>query len=403
MKILYFGTVCNSSEYEKILGSSRVLPSAAPFAFESSLMQGFHDHGADVEVFSFPAIPSFPKSKRIFIRNCNVPLDCGYSSLWISAVNVMGLKQLCQRIISHFMLKEWLINNSNEEKAVIIYSIFQPVAKSIISLCKRTGTPCFAIVPDLPRDMFSNEEISPVKKFLSGFYVRAAEKIQGSFDGYIYFSEHMKDVINSSAPYAVVEGIAKDFDISCQKKSSCPSVMYAGALNEKMGVLQLIDAFSSISDHNIQLWLFGTGDCETLVKKAAEKDDRIKYFGHRPRNEILSFERQAHLLVNLRNPDEEYTKYSFPSKTIEYMVSGTPVLTTKLSGIPTEYFDYCFTADEFSACDISKKITEVLSMSGNELEAFGQKARQFVLENKNSYIQSEKILKFIKRSINHEY
>ena len=84
------------------------------------------------------------------------------------------------------------------------------------------------------------------------------------------------------------------------------------------------------------------------------------------------------------------------------MVSGTPVLTTKLSGIPDEYFDYCFTADVFSANNIGKKITEILAMPEDELKAFGIKARQFVLNNKNSYVQSGKILQFIKRSVNHE-
>ena len=63
------------------------------------------------------------------------------------------------------MLKKWLKDNSAEEKAVIIYSIYQPVAKSVISLCKKNGIPCFAIVPDLPRDMFANEKISCIRTF----------------------------------------------------------------------------------------------------------------------------------------------------------------------------------------------------------------------------------------------
>ena len=77
MKILYFGTVCNSTEYKKMLSGCRTLPSAAPFAFETALMQGLSDHNADIEVFSFPAIPSFPKSKRILIKGVTSPLDCG--------------------------------------------------------------------------------------------------------------------------------------------------------------------------------------------------------------------------------------------------------------------------------------------------------------------------------------
>lgn len=403
MKILYLGTVCNSTEYEKMLSGCRTLPSAAPFAFETALMQGFCDHGANIEVFSFPAIPSFPKSNRIVIKGLKSPLDCGYSSTWIPTLNITGLKQLGQRLSSHLMLKKWLKENLAEKKAVIIYSIYQPVAKSIISLCKKNGTPCFAIVPDLPRDMFANEKISYLKKFMSRIYVRIVEKIQDKFDGYIYFTEAMKDVINPSAPYIVCEGIAEDFVTSPEIKSDKRAVMYAGALNEKMGIGVLLDAFLSIPDKDARLWLFGSGDYVPKIKKAAQKDSRIKYFGQKSRSEILKFEQQAHLLVNLRNPDEEYTKYSFPSKTLEYVVSGTPVLTTKLSGMPSEYFDHCFTVDVFSANNIAEKMTEILSMPVDKLKAFGTKARGFALTNKNSNVQSGKILQFIKRSVNHEH
>ena len=232
---------------------------------------------------------------------------------------------------------------------------------------------------------------------MSHIYVSAAEKLQDKFDGYIYFTEHMKDVINPSAPYIVCEGIAEDFVTSPEIKSDNRSVMYAGALNKKMGVDILLDAFSVIPDQNIELWLFGSGDYVTEIKKAAEVDSRIKYFGQNPRSETLRFEQQAHLLVNLRNTCEEYTKYSFPSKTLEYMVSGTPLLTTKLPGIPEEYFGYCFTADIFSANEIAEKIVKILSKPENELKSFGIKAREFALTNKNANVQSGKILQFIKK------
>ena len=227
--------------------------------------------------------------------------------------------------------------------------------------------------------------------------------MQDKFDGYIYFTEHMKDVINPSAPYIVCEGIAEDFITFPEPKSDKRSVMYAGALNKKMGIDLLLDAFSSISDEDMELWLFGSGDFVPQVRKAVRADSRIKYFGQKPRSEILKFEQKAHLLINLRKDSEEYTKYSFPSKTIEYMVSGTPVLTTKLPGIPDEYYDYLFTADDFSAENIGKKIAEILALPQDELKSFGAKARKFALENKNSYLQSGKMLEFIKRSAEHEH
>ena len=41
--------------------------------------------------------------------------------------------------------------------------------------------------------------------------------------------------------------------------------------------------------------------------------------------------------MNPRSADAEYTKYSFPSKTIEYLATGVPVVMNRLPGIPEEY------------------------------------------------------------------
>jgi glycosyltransferase involved in cell wall biosynthesis len=47
--------------------------------------------------------------------------------------------------------------------------------------------------------------------------------------------------------------------------------------------------------------------------------------------------RKADVLVNPRQNDEAYTKYSFPSKNIEYLLSGNPVVAYMLDGVPEEY------------------------------------------------------------------
>ena len=94
------------------------------------------------------------------------------------------------------------------------------------------------------------------------------------------------------------------------------------------------------------------------------------------------------------DPDDEYTKYSFPSKTFEYMVSGTPMISTDLEGIPDEYKKYMFMVD-YSDEKIVDKIYEILNLDDTFLEEFGKKAREFVLNEKNPCVQVKKINKFL--------
>lgn len=398
MKYLYFGTICKKEHYMQMYEGFRVKPSVAPFTFETALLKGFQENAADLAAVSFPVIPAFPKSKHLFWGERREALDSGYKTTWISALNITGLKQLTQRISSGRILKKWLKANADEEKAVLIYSAYQPVAKSIVNLCKKYDTKCYAIIPDLPRDMFNVSKVGKLKKALSRIYVRAAEQVQGGFDGYIYLTEAMKDVINPNAPYTVVEGIANTAEsrpLTKADKAPGKVVMYAGALSEKYGLDNLIRGFQAADVSDSQLWIFGSGDFQEKIKEYAAADDRIRFYGRVSRDEILQYEKQATLLVNVRDDKEGFTKYSFPSKVIEYMLSGTPMFMTRLGGIPEEYYSYTFNVTDNEVDTLCMHLKQILSKDQAELLEFGAQAQKFIAEHKNGRVQAKKIIDFI--------
>lgn len=86
----------------------------------------------------------------------------------------------------------------------------------------------------------------------------------------------------------------------------------------------------------------GMRDFEDELKNICKRHSNIKYFGVIPNDYVVNKELKATILINPRPTNEEYTKYSFSSKNMEYMVFGTPVLTTKLSGMPEEYYPYVY-------------------------------------------------------------
>ena len=78
---------------------------------------------------------------------------------------------------------------------------------------------------------------------------------------------------------------------------------------------------------------------------------------------------------------------------MEYMVSGTPILTTKLPGMPKEYYDYIYLIEEESENGMRNSITKVLNLPREELIEKGKKARDFVLKYKNNNIQAKRIIR----------
>lgn len=398
MKILYFGTVCDLKEYEAMLSDCKEKASIATIVFESALLSGLKQNGAEVEVLSYPMIPAFPHSKFVKWGNKSQTLPCGYNCTWLKTINIPVLKQLSRRINGRRLLKKWLKNNQGEDLAVLSYSMPPFLTADIIKLTSRYGAKCFTVLTDLLRDMYINSNDNKLLSKLKSKYLSKAINLQGSFDGYIYLTEAMKDVVSPDKPYIVMEGIADTdtFDTSGNVEKARPAaVMYAGMLEEKFGILNLVDAFESVGLPDTQLWIFGSGNAADTVKARSESNPNIVYFGRKDRADILRYEQKASVLVNPRSTEDEFTRYSFPSKTIEYMMSGTPVITTELSGIPKEYFDYLFTAESNSVADLKSAIMYVLSLSDDNKASFGAKAKNFIINNKNAKVQSNRIIEFM--------
>lgn len=398
MKIFYFSTVCSEKTFEDIVYNSKEKPSASAQTFEMGLLSGFDcRENVTVDIYSFVPIPAFPKGYKLIWKKKVEKITETLKTKIIPCLNVQIVKQICYKIFSKYYLKKWLIENNEDDKCVLLYSLYPPVAKNVLKLCKKFNCKCCVFIADLPALQFTNTKPKGIKKILASHFRNNAIKLQNEFDGYIFFSRHMSELIGNKKDYIVIEGVCnKELfnEVEIIPKSVNKSIMYAGMLYKKYGIDVLVEAFLKLKG-DYELWLFGDGDYVEQIIKSAEKDSRIKFFGRRSHKEILKYERAAHLLVNVRKSDNEYTKYSFPSKTIEYMLSGTPMLTTKLPGIPKEYFDYLFVVDEDDVERIKYKFEEILGMDEEKLKAFGKKAQEFVMNSKNGKEQVKKIINFI--------
>ena len=170
-------------------------------------------------------------------------------------------------------------------------------------------------------------------------------------------------------------------------------------LNEKFGAKKLADAMNYIDDERVKMWIYGDGDSVDYIINKSKTDPRIVYKGVVPVEEVEKTIRRVSLLVNPRPCDNEFTKYSFPSKTVEYMMSGTPFASTRLPGIPDEYFNYIMPVEDYSAKGIAETVNHILNLSEKELKKKAEEAKGFVSREKNNIRQGEKIVDFLKEIV----
>ena len=159
----------------------------------------------------------------------------------------------------------------------------------------------------------------------------------------------------------------------------------------------LLDAFGMVRDSELKLVLCGSGDAEELVRERVKADERISFLGRVDREIVLALQKNATILVNPRQNNEDFTKYSFPSKNLEYLSSGVPVIAYKLDGIPDEYDEFIIYPENDSVDALHKTIKTLSEMTDEERRCIGDKARCFVAENKNKNTQAQRIFEFIEK------
>lgn len=378
MHVIYIASVFDDECLNKRFDGKPVIPYAAN-KYNTLLFEGIVKNHIDTEVLSVvPISRSF--YKKNFFKGYTVRKS-GLKICYLSQVNLPVVKNIFN-ILGGFFKTLFAPCDS-----VIVYDVLV-VSASIgaSSAAKLRGFKKLGIVTDLPK-------FQPISQ--SSFMRKMNEKLIGASDGYVFLTEQMNDEINRNLkPYLVLEGHVDSKMEAAKHKPFAEKrcVIYAGSLMKIYGIDTLCMAFIKYAKPNEELHIYGIGDYEDELRVLCQVNDNIFYHGNRQNIEIVQAELDASLLVNPRPAKGEYTKYSFPSKTLEYMVSGTPVLSSRLAGIPPEYGNYIFYFEENTVDCLGRKIRELLDLSPQMLREKGEKARVFALKEKNNIVQTKKII-----------
>ena len=386
MHIVYAVTTCSDNVYRQLFSNVKVKPAFQSQKYHRLLIEGLAAHTRVDVVANAPVNASV--MDRAFVALPEEEEGGAYYH-YTPAIRNPVLKLVC--VAAGTFGKT--LRYARRDSAVVVDCLNRTTAFSALLAAKVKGCRCVGIITDLP-DMLGG----------GGFSVKMANYVIRHCTDYVLLTEAMNDYIrNPGKPYVVLEGHS---DISMEeklpaleKKTQPRSVFYAGGISRKYGLADLVEGFCLANLPDARLELYGPGDYVPELQEITEKDSRIFYGGMLMNAEIVEREQQATLLVNPRPTHEEFVKYSFPSKTMEYMASGTPVLTTRLPGMPKEYYPYVSFVDEETPEGIAAALKAVLSASDETLFEKGLAARNFVLKERNNVVQAEKLLEMLKKDV----
>jgi len=404
-KVLYVSSVPSPTEFEEIARARRpgidhasYGMSESGFKFHTLIMEGLVSSD-DCQVLSLVGRSVNRKmywggywpARR---ERCGPKLSVHH----VGFLNVPIVKQVQVTAAIFVRTIAWLLKHRREERKVIIMDAsYITVIPAVILASGASSAKKAAIFADIYSYMGKVRDASDKPRIGSRVLRTLMPHVYRQLDTFVLLTEQMNGVVNSRGkPHIVMEGLVDIGMRSSQNelsgKAEHPTVLYAGALRKQYGLENLVRGFEALVDPRVRLEIYGEGDYVPDIERAALRDGRISYGGLVPNKEVVEHEKRAWVLVNPRPASQEFTRYSFPSKNMEYMVSGTPVLTTRLPGMPAEYYGYVSTIDGDDADAITDALSRELARDPSELHAQGERARSFVLAKKNNVVQTARIL-----------
>ena len=377
MHIIYAVTTCSERAYRKLFSDTEQKPAFQSQKYHRLLIEGLASHTQVDVAATLPLNRSLMQTSRLTLP----PETEGGAHYQYAA----AYRNPLLRILANARQVYSMVCHMAQKDSIVFVDCLNCTTALFAQLAaKRKGCRCVGIITDLP-DMLGYNRL----------YRSLTNRVIARCTDYVLLTEQMNARINPSGkPYVILEGhadisMAQRQPLLAQKRRP-RTCLYAGSVRKIYGLETLVQGFLLADLPDTQLLIYGPGDYVEELK--AIQDPRIKYGGMLLSSEIVEKEMEASLLVNPRPTDAEYVKYSFPSKTMEYMASGTPVLTTDLPGMPREYLPYVNLIREETPQGIACSLREVFSQSDEALMRQGMRARQFVLEQRNNMVQAQKIL-----------
>lgn len=388
LNIIFVGSVIDKKNINLFSDAS-----IAGNKMQIGFIKGLKKNNANVKVISvepqkmwkFNKKPILIKSKKRIIEKCKTNM--------ISFINLPILKQISIYLNIYKNLNNINFNNNT---IIIVYNTMSFFALPVLKISKKKKCKSLAIVADLP--------IIKKKNLTMKIEDKIQEKLISRFDGIIPLTENIAHDFAPNKPYCLVEAgydpsdyvdIKIDEYIDSSSKKIW-NIVFSGTLNELSGIQLVLSAMDLVKNKNIILNIYGDGELKKYVIDASKKNSNICYHGKVDNNEMISIQANCDVLICPRCSDNYTTKYTFPSKILEYLCVGVPIICNPLPGIPKEYDKYLCYCESENKEDWANTIKKVISKDYNIYKTKALEAKQNFIKEKTWDAQCKKVIKFLK-------
>lgn len=398
--VLFIGGIYPKNKEQEILKKIKRNPQFAANNFQFNLIDGFDKNlKAPCTILNEMFVGSYPKNYAdAFIKGYRFSHADGAEDLNLGFCNISYIKNFLRPYGEKKAVLEWATSH-RKNGAVFIYSLSYCMVRIVRMLKKYTPEiPIVVAALDLPEHMLKERAGNP---FATLWKKKMSKKVYRGIkhaDGVMVVAEKMVNQLGIDVERSVlIEAIAitEGRTFAPLREEGTKRIVYAGTLAKVYNVLDLVKCFMNISDQTARLVVCGDGDTRDEIIKMAARDKRIIYRGICSHEQVMDELKKARILVNPRRNGQNFTGFSFPSKVIDYLIAGRPVINYPLESFPPEYdgiLDYVNNVEEMQI-----KIEKYLLMDEDQINRIGSRNYNFIVTQKDSKNQVGKILNLYER------
>lgn len=354
MNILIFSSAMTQSDFAKYQSQANIKPNPSNQNFYYKLIKALALHNNVSVVSHRPLVKGMFKnnefdSETVFDGNVKFYYTYNRPSKAFKLFKEKGsIEKTARQAIDDFLSNDFVI---------ITDTLRLNLLRAAKKIALQYNVKIVGMLTDNPMNLSSGSNYIKSKQLLEA----------NNLDGYLSLTEGLVNVYNADAPSYVFEGlVCEEKDIG---KDPINNYFYfGGSLYEKYGVKKLIDAFIA-SNVNAKLVIAGSGPLDKYIEKAAEDDYRILYLSQLTKEKNIAYMRYANANINPRPLNEQLDKESVPSKLLEYLSVGAPVISTKYPKLYSTFKD------------------DVTWIEGNSLEDIKNALESFDLSNRDKYLK----------------
>lgn len=397
VEVVFAGAVIPPDEVRHHAGST---PTGNRTQLE--MVRALRRAGWDVtSVYSVRPVASFPRERRLLF---------GWNRARAGEVTLRYLPFLnfsLTKTVTHglafagaMLLRNWRAPRGR--RILLTYNLSAPHGIFLLLAARLCGAKLVPLMADFPTISRARSMVGRAKalgRALERWIVRRADALIPVNPNYITDLPY-------TGPYLHFDGALPDADFARlgqvvearqqRHRRTRTRINYFGTIDHIRGALRLLEALCYLDNSlDVKLIFTGRGSGQAEIEAAARRDARIEYLGFVSAEEMQRLYEEADVLVNPHACDGPEARYLFPSKVIEYLASGVPVVSTSASRAAELYDGLATFARSDNPRDIAAAIDEVLHTPEPTLRERSLRARAFIETHKVWSRQGERLSGFL--------